>query len=120
MHTPRPARLDLRQASDRNRSASHVVSGFARATPALADQWRQIERSLSDVPVLVSEVTRLRTEVGAVRLDRANLAAAVLAALAASQDGEPGSLSYLPAQGFLPEHVPARDHLMRRRDRGRG
>jgi hypothetical protein len=56
------------------------------------------------VPALTAEIARLNAELRAVRLDRANLAAAGRATLAASRDGEPDPLSYLrdelAAQGF--------------------
>ena len=64
--------------------------------------------SLSDVPILTTEINRLNGQLRAVRLERANLAAAGRAALAASRDGDPDPLSFLraelAAQGFLEEH----------------
>ena len=123
MPNPPLVRPDLREALNRNRHARRVVTGFFHGTPALAGLWQQIEHSLSDVPALISEITRLRSELRAVRLDRANLAAAGRAALAARLDGEPDSLSYLrdelAIQGFLAEHDAATDYLTRRRNRGR-
>jgi hypothetical protein len=108
---PRTDLPDLQEASDRNRHARHIVAGFSRATPALADLWQQIEDSLVDTPVLISEITRLHSELKAVRLDRANLAAAGRATLAAYHDGEPDPLSYLrdelDAQGFGTQRRPA-------------
>jgi hypothetical protein len=111
---PTPARADLpdlQEASDRNRHARHIVTGFSRATPALADLWQQIEHSLSDTPILIAEITRLRSELTTVRLDWANLAAAGRATLAAYHDGEPDPLSYLrdelDAQGFGTQRRPA-------------
>jgi hypothetical protein len=92
--------------------------------PALADLWQQIDHSLSDVPVLTSEITRLHGELRAVRLDRANLAAAGRATLAGTQDGEPGPLSYLrdelAVQGFLGEHAAASGRQIRQHHPGRG
>jgi hypothetical protein len=92
--------------------------------PAMADLWQQIDHSLSDVPVLTSEITRLHGELRAVRLDRANLAAAGRATLAASQDGELDPLCYLRdeliTQGFLGEHGATRDYQTRQPHRGRG
>jgi len=120
---PLASRPDLQEASNRNRHARRIVTGFSRATPALADLWQQIERSLSDVPVLISEIIRLRSELGAVRLDLANPAAAARATLAASQDAEPDPLLYLrdelAVQGFLAKHDAARDFQVRRHHRGR-
>jgi hypothetical protein len=77
--------------------------------PALGQLWQPIEGSLSDVPVLISEVIRLRREISTGRLDRANLTAAARATLAAAGRGtEPDPLWYLrdelAAQGVLPEH----------------
>jgi hypothetical protein len=82
--------------------------------PALGQLWQPIDGSLSDVPVLILEIIRLRREISAGRLDRANLTAAAratLAALAAAAVGrgtEPDPLWYLrdelAAQGLLPEH----------------
>src|SRR5215468_5800388 len=80
---------DLREASSRNRRARRIVTGLSRAVPAVGELWQPIEGSLSDVPVLISEIIRLRREIGAGRLDRANLAAAARASLAAGRDTEP-------------------------------
>ncbi len=118
MPNPPLARPDLQEARNRNHRARHVVTGFSRATP-----WQQIERSLSDVPALISEITHLSSDVRAIRLDWANLAAAGRAALAASLDGEPDPLSYLrdelAAQGLLAGHDATRDYRMRPQFRGR-
>jgi hypothetical protein len=106
---PLPAeRPDLLEAISRNSHARHIVTGFSQATPTLADLWQHIDHSLSDVPILATEISRLNGQLRAVRLDRANLAAAGRAALAASRDGDPDPLSFLraelAAQGFLEEH----------------
>ena len=90
MPNPPPADTpDLQEAISRNSHARHIVTGFSRATPTLADLWQQIDHSLSDIPILTAEITRLDGQLRAVRLDRANLAAAGRATLAASQDGDP-------------------------------
>jgi hypothetical protein len=119
---PPPARPDFQEARHRNHRARHILTSVSRGTPALANVWQQIELSLSDVPVLVAEITYLSGEARAERLDRANLAAAGRATLAASLSGEPDPLSYLrdelAAQGFLAEPDAVRDDLMRCR-RGR-
>jgi len=102
------SRLDLHEISNRSRLARRIITGFSSATPALGEEWHHIEHCLSDVPVLVSEIIRLHGEIGVGRLDRANLAAAARAALAAGRDTEPDPLWYLrdelAAQGLLPEH----------------
>ena len=79
----------------RNDAARDIVAGFAAVTPTLAGAWRFVERALADVPVLVSEFGRVRAELEAVRLDRANLLAAIRATLAADAEGESDPLGYL-------------------------
>jgi hypothetical protein len=115
---PPLARPDLQEARHRNHRARHTVTGLSRTT-----LWQQIELSLSDVPTLISEITHLSGEVRAVRLDRANLAAAARAALVASLDGEPDPLSYLrdelAAQGLLAGRDGSRDDRMRLHFEGR-
>ena len=122
MPYPPLARPDLQEARHRNRHARRIVTGLSRGTPALAGLWQQIERSLSDVPVLIAEITYLSSEARAVRQDRANLAAAGRAALAASHDSEPDPLSYLrdelAIQGFLAEHGAITDYQARRLNGG--
>jgi hypothetical protein len=107
-YPPLTGRPDLLEAISRNDHARRIVSGFSRATPNLADLWQHIDHSLSDVPVLITEITRLDGQIRAVRLDRANLAAAGRATLAASQDGDLDPLSFLraelAAQGFLEDN----------------
>jgi hypothetical protein len=63
--------------------------------PVLADFWRHLDTALTDNLTLLAEVARLTAELAATRLDRANLLAAMLAAIAAHADGEPDPLSYL-------------------------
>jgi len=96
--------VPVRVAISRADIASRIMIGFSRATPSLADLWQQVTHSLSDILILVAEITRLRGDLVVVRLDRANLAAAGRTTLAADHDGEPDPLSYLcdelDAQGF--------------------
>lgn len=107
-YPPLTERPDLLEALSRNTHARHIVTGFSRATPTLAELWQHIDHSLSDVPILTAEINRLNGQLRAIRLDRANLAAAGRAALAASRDGDSDPLSFLraelAAQGFLGEH----------------
>jgi hypothetical protein len=92
-------------------AAQHVITGFSRAIPNLADLWQQVTHSLSDIPLLTAEVTRLGSELTSARLDRADLAAAGRAAIAAWHDGEPDHLSYLRGElelhGFDTQRRPA-------------
>jgi ABC-type transporter Mla subunit MlaD len=98
----------VQEAHDRSRTARHTIAGLSRALPALANAWQKLDRALCDVPVLTTEITRLHAEIAAVRLERANLAAAGRATLTADRSGESSPLSYLrdelSAQGFWREH----------------
>jgi hypothetical protein len=84
---------DLPEAITRNQTARQLTEGLADQLPT--DIWRALTASFADTPALAAEITGLRAEVVGVRLDRANLAAAALATIAAHQDGEPDPLSYL-------------------------
>ncbi len=107
-YPPPTERPDLLEAISRNSLARLIVTGFSQATPTLAELWKYIDHSLSDVPILATEINRLNGQLRAVRLERANLAAASRAALAASREGDPDPLSFLraelAAQGFLEDH----------------
>jgi hypothetical protein len=103
--------INLLEVSTRAESARRVITGFSRAIPNLADLWQQVTHSLSDIPILITEITRLGGELASVRLDRADLAAAGRATIAAWHDGEPDHLSYLRGeldlQGFGSQRRPA-------------
>jgi hypothetical protein len=94
---------DLQEVRTRNDHARRIVAGFASAMPALADIWREIAGALSDTSALSAEITRLSAELHDARLDRANLLAAMRAALAAHADGEPDPMSYLRDDLDVPE-----------------
>ena len=79
----------------RNDIARDIIAGFAAVTPTLAGIFRFIDQSLSDLPAALADLGRARAELEAVRLDRANLLAAIRACLAADADGEPDPLGYL-------------------------
>jgi hypothetical protein len=83
----------LPEVTTRNRIARHLTEGFSLSFPA--DIWRYLATAFADTPALSAEITHLRAELVDARLDRANLAAAALATIAAQYDGEPDSLSYL-------------------------
>ncbi len=94
---------DLQEVSTRNDHARRIVAGFASAMPALADIWRDIDGALHDTAALSADITRLSAELHDTRLDRANLLAAMRAALAAHADGEPDPMSYLHDELDAPE-----------------
>ena len=87
--------IELEEIAARNDTARHIIAGFSTDMPTLAEIWRYLADSLSDVPVLSAEITRLADELQHTRLDRANLLAAARATIAAYHDGEPDPLSYL-------------------------
>jgi ABC-type transporter Mla subunit MlaD len=107
-HAPPVSSVFVQEAHDRSRSARHLIAGLSPALPVLADAWQKLNRALCDVPVLTTEITRLHTELAAVRLERANLAAAGRTTLTAHRSGDPSPLTYLRdelfAQGFWREH----------------
>jgi len=94
---------DLQEVRTRNDHARRIVAGFASAMPAIADIWRDVDGALNDMATLLAEVTRLSAELHDARLDRANLLAAMRAALAAYADGEPDPISYLRDELDAPE-----------------
>lgn len=102
---------DLPEANARAETAHHIIARLSLAVPTLAGLWRQVSDSLDDIPVLAAEITRLRDSLTATRLDRANLAAAGKASIAAQHNGDPDPFSYLrdelSAQGFSTSRGPA-------------
>lgn len=90
----------------RNEIARCIVAGFSTATPNLAVFWDFLDTALRDIESLTAEVDALR-------LDRANLLAAMRATVGANADGEPDPLAYLRdeldarATGVQPPEVSA-------------
>jgi hypothetical protein len=105
-HIP-STRISIQEAMTRNAAARDIVTGLAAATPILAEIWQHLERALADVPDLAAELTQLAAQLADTRLDRANLLAAMHAALAAHADGEPDPLSYLRDE-LEASHRPSR------------
>ena len=85
----------FRQITTRNDIARDIIAGFAAVTPTLTGVYRLVDAALADVPSALAELGRACAELEMVRLDRANLLAAIRACLAASSDGETDPLSYL-------------------------
>ena len=79
----------------RNDVSRDIIAGFAAVTPTLTGVWRLIDTALADLPAVLADLGRTRAELEAVRLDRANLLAAIRAALAADAEGEPDPFGYL-------------------------
>ena len=83
------------EITTRNDIARDIIAGFAAVTPTLTGVFRLIDTALADLPAVLADLGRARAELEAVRLDRANLLAAIRAALAAGAEGEPDPLGYL-------------------------
>ena len=99
------AHIDLQQISTRNEHARHIVAGCASALPTLADMWQTLNDALTDTAALSAQVTRLSAELERIRLERANLRAAMRAALAAHADSEPDPMWYLRDELDAPESL---------------
>jgi hypothetical protein len=101
------ADIDMFAVYARNDHARRMVAGFAAEMPSLSRVWQQVDRALADVPALGMACARLTAELAGVRIDRARLAAAMHAALAAHTRGEDDPLSCLrdelARQQALPE-----------------
>jgi hypothetical protein len=85
----------FRRVTTRNDIARDIMAGFAAVTPTLTGVWQLLDNALADVPVVLAELGRARTELEAMRLDRANLLAAIRATLAAWAEGESDPLWYV-------------------------
>jgi hypothetical protein len=83
------------EITTRNDIARDIIAGFAAVTPMLTGAWRLIDTALADLPAVLAELGRVRAELEAVRLDRANLLAAIHATLAADAESELDPLGYL-------------------------
>jgi hypothetical protein len=83
------------QIRTRNDICRDIVAGFAAVTPTLAGIWRILDQALADLPAVLADLGQAQAELKAVRLDRANLLAAIRATLAAHDEGEPDPLGYL-------------------------
>ena len=99
--SPRTPDHDSQETTAHDGIAGQHTESMASSYP---DIWERLSAALADAPMLQDEISRLRVEMAGVRLDRANLAAAALAAIAAHHDGETDPLSYLrdelSAQGY--------------------
>jgi hypothetical protein len=85
----------LQRITARNDAARDIIAGFASVTPALRGVFQFVDSALADVPGVLAELRRVRAELEAARLDRANLLAAMRATIAAHADGERDPLYYL-------------------------
>jgi hypothetical protein len=98
----------MQRVAVRNDIARDIIAGFASATPTLEGVFHFVDSALADVPAVLAELRQARADLEAVRLDRANLIAAMRATIAAHADGEADPLYYL------------RDELQGRHDASQG
>jgi hypothetical protein len=83
------------EITTRNDIARDIIAGFTAVTPTLTGVFRLIDTALADLPAVLADLGRARAELEAVRLDRANLLAAIHATLAADAERECDPLGYL-------------------------
>jgi hypothetical protein len=88
----------FQKITTRNDIARDIIAGFASVTPTLTGAFGLVDSALADVPAALAELGRVRAELDAVRLDRANLLAAIRACLAAGAEAEDDPLGYLRAE----------------------
>ncbi len=106
-NTVPPASINLQEVTERNNNARRIILGCQSAMPTLTETWRYLQDALNDTVALAAEITRLSAELARTRLDRANLLAAMRAALAAHADGEPDPMEYLRDELNAPESPAA-------------
>jgi hypothetical protein len=107
--TNQQSRIGIEEITARNETARRMIAGFAAEMPALADFWRHLDTALADNLTLSAEVTRLTSDLAAIRLDRANLLAAMRATIVADADGEADPLCYLRDE-LSARQVPSQRH----------
>lgn len=83
------------EITTRNDIARDIIAALAVVTPTLTGALRLIDTALADLPAVLAGLSRAQGELQTVRLDRANLLAAIRAALTANEEGEPDPLGYL-------------------------
>jgi hypothetical protein len=87
--------ISLHLTRTRNYQARRIIAGCMAAWPIASEMWEQVDRALADVPAMGAAIERLTAELADTRMDRANLLAAMQAAIGAHADGEPDPLYYL-------------------------
>jgi hypothetical protein len=87
--------INLHAIYARNENAFRIIAGFRSALPAMSVMWEQVDRALADVPGMGAVIARLTAELAGMRMDRANLLAAMRATIAANADGEPDPFWYI-------------------------
>jgi hypothetical protein len=83
------------EITTRNDIARDIIAGYSPVTTHMAGIWRLLDQALADLPAVLAELGRTRAELEAVRLDRANLLAAIRATIAADAEGECDPVGYL-------------------------
>jgi hypothetical protein len=88
-------RSSTTEITRRNDISRDIIAAFAAVMPTLAGVWQLIDTTLADVPTVLADLRGARAELETVRLDRANVLAAIRATLAADAEGEADALGYL-------------------------
>lgn len=86
---------DLQVIYAQNDHARRIIAGCMSVMPVAAKMWEQVDGALADVPAIGAVIARLADELADIRVDRANLLAAMRATIAAHADGEADPLYYL-------------------------
>jgi hypothetical protein len=87
--------MNLNDAYLRNDNALRIVAGFRSALPAMKEMWDQLDRALADVPPMGAVIARLTAHLAYMRMQNANLLAAMRAAISAYGEGEEDPLWYI-------------------------
>jgi predicted DNA-binding ribbon-helix-helix protein len=87
--------ISLQVIYARNDHARRIIAGCMSAMPIASEPWEQVDHALADVPAMGAVIARLTAELAETRMDRANLLAAMRAAIGAHVDGEADPLYYL-------------------------
>jgi hypothetical protein len=99
---------ELQEATTRHQAIAQRLADLL-APDYPADILPYLDAVLAEIPAMAGLISRQGTDLAQSRLNRANLAAAALAVIAATRDGEPDALSYLRdelrAQGHDTDHT---------------
>jgi hypothetical protein len=87
--------INLYAVYARNDNAFRIIAGCMSALPAISAMWQQVNRALADVPAMGAVIARLTAELASEQMHRANLLAAMRAAISARADGEPDPFWYI-------------------------
>jgi predicted DNA-binding ribbon-helix-helix protein len=108
VNAPEPG-ISLHVIYARNDHARRIIAGCISTMPAATEMWEQVDRALADLPATGAVIARLTAELADIRMDRANLLAAIRATIAAHAEGEADTLYYLRDE-LNARQMPSQDH----------